>query len=54
MRVKIESDAGISKITPLEKQGSHMLTSLTEAGGFILVKANESLKAESFMDVYLY
>ena len=55
MRVKIKKGSeNIPWIIPLKKQGSHMLTSLTDADGFILVKSNESLKARSILEVNLF
>ena len=55
MRVKIKkSSNNIPRIIPLKKQGSHMLTSLTDAEGFILIKSNESLRAKSIVKVNLF
>jgi len=55
MRIKVEKQAGdITLITPLKKQGSHMLTTLTEADGFILVKALKTLPAESVVAINLF
>jgi molybdopterin molybdotransferase len=55
MRVKIKkSSNNIPWIIPLKKQASHMLTSLTDADGFILVKSSESLGAKSVVNVNLF
>lgn len=55
MRVKIKKGPeNLPWIIPLKKQGSHMLTSLTDADGFIHVKSSESLKAESIVEVNLF
>lgn len=55
MRVKVKKSANnIPWIIPLKKQASHMLTSLTDADGFILVKSNESLRAKSVVKVNLF
>ena len=55
LRVKIEKSADeIPWIIPIEKQGSHMLTSLTAADGFILIEANKTLTAEDIVEVNLF
>ncbi len=55
MRVKIEKGADDTPlIIPLKKQGSHMLTSLTEADGFILIEAGKTISAESMVRVNLF
>jgi molybdopterin molybdotransferase len=55
LRVRIEEiGEGIPRIIPVEKQGSHMLTSLTTADGFILIEANKILLEKDLTNVYLF
>ena len=55
LRVKIERTGDeIPRIIPIKKQGSHMLTSLTTADGFILIKAKEKIAADSVLAVTLF
>lgn len=41
-------------ITDARKQGSHMLTSLSEADGYIILEPGQKLKAGESIDVYRY
>jgi molybdopterin molybdotransferase len=55
LRVRIEEAADeIPWIIPIEKQGSHMLTSLTNADGFILIEAKKTIAADNILAVTLF
>jgi molybdopterin molybdotransferase len=55
LRVRIEKSAEeIPRITPVKKQGSHMLTSLTDADGFILIEAKKTIAVDSILPVTLF
>ncbi len=41
-------------ITHVEKQGSHMLTSLSDADGYIILEPGQTLKSGERSDVYRY
>lgn len=47
-----ESKPANPQVYPLEKQGSHMLTSLSDARGFILLDVEADLAAGEMVDVY--
>ncbi len=53
-QVKIASQEGIVQVTPLQKQGSHMLTSIKDAEGFIFVSPQGKLRIGEKVEVYLY
>ncbi|MBI9071609.1 MAG: molybdopterin molybdotransferase MoeA [Melioribacteraceae bacterium] len=52
MRVKLIDEKKYFEL--LEKQGSNMLTSMSEADGFILLRENESLEKDKKYKVYLF
>jgi len=55
IRVKIDKTADqIPWIIPIDKQGSHMLTSLTDADGFILIEAKKRIAADSVLAITLF
>jgi molybdopterin molybdotransferase len=54
-RINIEkTDLNDLLVNILEKQGSHMLTSIAWADGFILLNSGETYQANQIIDVYLY
>jgi len=48
-----DQDGAIS-VTPLEQQGSHMLSSMTRADGFLLLDPGDTLVAGDSVTVFLY
>ena len=55
LRVAVNREhPGPATITPLGKQGSHMLSSMTEADGFLLIDQGQALKAGDEVVVNLY
>ena len=55
IRVKIAWRAqGGYGITNAEKQGSHMLTSLADADGYVIVDSGQTLRAGEIVSVYCY
>ncbi|MFC1500307.1 gephyrin-like molybdotransferase Glp [Candidatus Zixiibacteriota bacterium] len=55
LRVAVRSDgASPVSVTPLGKQGSHMLSSMTEADGFLLLDPGVKLNAGDDVSVHLY
>lgn len=50
-RVRLENSADISRAYPLKKQGSHMLTTVSSAGGFIFLDIDADLPAGKKVDV---
>jgi molybdopterin molybdotransferase len=55
LRVKVEfTDGQIPRLTEVAKQGSHMLSSITSADGYIIMDPGESLESESLKEVYLF
>lgn len=52
MRVKIDKTNSSFKV--FEQQGSNMLTSVSEADGFILLNKNENLEKDCLYKVYLF
>jgi len=54
MRVSLSTDNdGATVFRMAGGQGSHMLTSIARADGFIIVDARKTLTAQSWLDVYL-
>lgn len=54
-RVSIETPPRkMPRISPLPKQGSHMLTSISDAGGFILLEVGASLAEGEIVDVFTF
>jgi len=55
LRVKVEFSAGeIPLITEVSKQGSHMLSSITHADGYIIQNPGEILAPDSLKEVFLF
>ena len=55
LRVAVSRDhPGPTTITPLGKQGSHMLSSMTEADGFLLIEEGQTLEAGDAVVVHIY
>lgn len=55
IRVKIEFVPGeIPRLTEVAKQGSHMLSSITSADGYIIMEPGESLRPGDLKEVYLF
>lgn len=55
LRVRIEKTAEeVPRIIPIKKQGSHMLTSLTDADGFILIEAKKTIAVDNILPVTLF
>ncbi len=50
-RVRLENSADISHVYPLKKQGSHMLTTVSEASGFIFLDIGADLPAGEKIEV---
>jgi molybdopterin molybdotransferase len=53
LRVRLER-SGETEVIPLEAQGSHMLTSVALADGFLLLQPEEGKQAGEEVDIYLY
>jgi len=54
-RVRAEfADGQIPRLTEVAKQGSHMLSSITGADGYIILEPGESLEPGSLKEVYLF
>ena len=54
-RVTLEAVTGqLPLVRPLKKQGSHMLTSITDAAGFVLLKVDEEVPAETIIRVFSF
>lgn len=55
LRVKVAFSPGeIPLITEASRQGSHMLSSITHAEGYIIMEPGESLAPESLKEVFLF
>jgi len=55
LRVSVGLDReGIASVTPLRKQGSHMLSSMTGADGYLLLDPGDTLAAGDIVTVFLY
>lgn len=55
LRVKAEFAEGqIPRLTEVTKQGSHMLSSITSADGYIIMGPGENLEPGSLKEVYLF
>ena len=55
MRVQIKLNSQNKPVVfPLEKQGSHMLTSIASANGFLVLDAEESFNRGDLVDIYLF
>lgn len=55
VRVKTASGESIfALLRPIEKQGSHMLTSIAKADGFIILEPGQQIKAGEIAEVYLF
>jgi len=55
LRVSVRHDQdGAISVTPLEQQGSHMLSSMTRADGFLLLDPGDTLAIGDSVTVFLY
>lgn len=56
MRIQLsgKGEHGVPRVEPLSRQGSHMLTSLTQADGFIRLPAGGRVEAGQEVSVYLF
>lgn len=55
LRVRVEFGAGkIPRIAQAQKQGSHMLSSITQADGYIIMEPGERLCEGDLKEVYLF
>lgn len=55
MRIQIiRNSTGQALAYPLEKQGSHMISTIVNANGFVLVDVGESLDRGEFVEVFLF
>lgn len=55
LRVNADFSTGeIPRLTEVEKQGSHMLSSITSADGYIIMDPGETLEPGSLKEVYLF
>lgn len=55
LRVKAEFTPGeIPRITEVKKQGSHMLSSITDADGYIILEPGQTLEPGSLTEVFLF
>jgi molybdopterin molybdotransferase len=54
MRVKLNISAGKLTIIVLDKQGSHMSSSIAQANGYIILNEGAFLKKDSEVEVYLF
>ena len=52
--VKIALAGEIPLITKVSKQGSHMLSSITHAEGYIILEPGETLVPNSLKEVFLF
>jgi molybdopterin molybdotransferase len=55
MRISVRKEqSGFIIAEVLDKQGSHMLSSIAQADGFIIMEPGQFLSEGSWQDVYLF
>lgn len=55
MRVKLEKgDKNYPEIIVLDRQGSHMLSSIAEAVGYIIINEKQTINRDDLIEVYLF
>ena len=54
LRVEVHREKGGFRVLPLPKQGSHMLSSIDRADGFILLEPGTALRTGRRVTVHLY
>ena len=55
IRIKVDKQNGsIPLVSKLKQQGSHMLTSIALADGYLIVKKNTTLKKKSIVEVNIF